>query len=896
MSDLPPYVRDADQSPPPPPEAIAGQAGRPAVSPVQESALPLSGGGAPPPVVNFPPPVDDSAAGGDRAPLPVVNFPPPVDDSAAGGDQAAPAALPQPMVPPRQVQADAGPTPATPPKEAIPTDNITAKQGENAKPTPAQDQRLQQSEAYARARASGFQGNFQQFMAGGSPETTPGPGGTAVTTSPEPVKTTAAPAKPGPEDKLATTPGAAALPQPEVASAPYKGTIPMNGYNYLSNTQPEVFNTIASIGERLGVSTERLIQHARMESKLNLNTPDGKAGEVGPFQILPSTQKDLQDRYLGGRQIDARTWEGGALLAALKIRECDGLRGADSYASVACYNGGGDQAKAYAAKFFSDDKSSDYSKLNFGDLDKPNHGSTMTANGAIRAGQAGSDQFQKYIVDTSPRGMSMSDGWQHVQSLLTQYFILKGDMDGAEKAQDFVMRQAFMGSNIHLMGAAASLERGDGVTAAQQLAKAHAFFPDGTAGRFMTDGKNVFGVRLDETTGKPLGQPFKITAQDARAQLQVTGNPMTFTKFLSEQQKTASEIRLHNAQAGYQEVRPAIELEKEAGRRDRAAATIDQAERNQLYANMRKQAELDAKYSELKGAKDAETAKQVDQWANSDPMQSGWPIPPDIKTPEEQQAYMARRDALARGLKTTAPNMSIADSQVKLIADGIIKGTYGIMPTMNPKDPSQNGYIVVDPKTIDPKTKQPVPVPGNYYINTHAGEAATNTQHPARALMQQQYQQSQQQGAATRSAAPGGAPGATAPGTGGASLAPYAVDNARLGQPSSVEGVSGVMAEKIHTMVAAMPPEVRQRFAIISGYRDAQRQMQVNPSAPNSRHGAGTGPPGTGSAVDLRSDPVVLDWINRNGPSRFGLGFPLKHLPKEQNHMEMVDPQGRRLR
>ena len=694
MSDLPPYVRDADQSPPPPPEAVQGQAGRPAVSPPQESALPLSGGGAPPSVVNFPPPVDDSAAGGDRAvPAAAPALPPsgiPVGPiTQADYDRIAPRPAPQETSGYAQVKGDAGPvTPAdratlTPPKEAaIPV--------------------------------------------------TPGPGGTAVVQSPEPAKTAATPPKqPTPEDRpLATTPGAAALPQPEVAAAPYKGTIPVNGYNFLANKQPEVFNTIADTARKFGVTTERLIQHARMESDFNPNKI-GDQGEIGPFQILPSTQEDLQTRYLGGRQLDARKWEDGALLAALKVRECD-KRGADSYASVACYNGGGDAAKEYAAKFFSDKKSSDYSKLNFGDLDHPDHGSTMTANGAIKAGRAGPDQFQKYIVDTAPRGLSMTDGWQHVQSLLLEHFILKGDMDGAEKAQDFVMRQAFMGSNMHLMGAAASLERGDGATAAQQLAKAHAFFPDGTAGRFMTNGTEVFGVRLDEATGKPLGQPFKITAQDARAQLQVTGNPVTFAKFLSDQQKTAAEIRLHNAQAGYSEVRPALELAKEAGRSDRSAAAIAAAQGNlqtrEQYADRRQAASLAAQQARDKGVKDAETQAQVDKFVAD--ATDGWAIPPDKKTPEQQAAYTAQREQLVASLKRNAPGMNIQKGQVQYIVNGLLDKTFTLKAT-------PDGFAAVNAKTGERVANVDVPT----------GELFSGKMHPVTAQRQQQQKAAPRPGA-----------------------------------------------------------------------------------------------------------------------------------------------------
>jgi hypothetical protein len=76
-----------------------------------------------------------------------------------------------------------------------------------------------------------------------------------------------------------------------------------------------------------------------------------------------------------------------------------------------------------------------------------------------------------------------------------------------------------------------------------------------------------------------------------------------------------------------------------------------------------------------------------------------------------------------------------------------------------------------------------------------------------------------------------------------AALAPYATGNAVMGGPSSVEGVGEDLSNKFLRMAQGMPPDLRSRLAIQSGYRDQARQMQVNPSAPNSRHGAGTAPP-----------------------------------------------------
>lgn len=120
----------------------------------------------------------------------------------------------------------------------------------------------------------------------------------------------------------------------------------------------------------------------------------------------------------------------------------------------------------------------------------------------------------------------------------------------------------------------------------------------------------------------------------------------------------------------------------------------------------------------------------------------------------------------------------------------------------------------------------------------------------------------------------------------GGVLAPYARGNAVPGGRSSVDRVDAEMARRFEAMVSAMPPEVKARVQIISGYRDAARQAQVNPGVKNSRHMHG-------KALDLGSDPVVLDWINQN--PQHGLGFPLRHMKNEQNHLEMIDQLGGRV-
>jgi hypothetical protein len=121
----------------------------------------------------------------------------------------------------------------------------------------------------------------------------------------------------------------------------------------------------------------------------------------------------------------------------------------------------------------------------------------------------------------------------------------------------------------------------------------------------------------------------------------------------------------------------------------------------------------------------------------------------------------------------------------------------------------------------------------------------------------------------------------------GNKLAAFAVDNARPGQPSSIEGVDNHFADNILAMTRAMPPAIRDKFKIGSGFRDAQRQAQVNPDVTNSHHMYGLG-------IDVVRDPDVLNWINQYGQN-FHVGFPLRADPKEDNHLEQLTDQNQRI-
>lgn len=107
-----------------------------------------------------------------------------------------------------------------------------------------------------------------------------------------------------------------------------------------------------------------------------------------------------------------------------------------------------------------------------------------------------------------------------------------------------------------------------------------------------------------------------------------------------------------------------------------------------------------------------------------------------------------------------------------------------------------------------------------------------------------------------------------------------ATGNAVPGGRSPVTGLDPEFSGRIQKMLADMPPEIREKFSITSGYRSAERQAQVNPGVKNSLHTHGW-------AADTVRDPDVLAWVGEHGP-KYGVGYTLKGMPGEDNHLEML--------
>jgi hypothetical protein len=341
-------------------------------------------------------------------------------------------------------------------------------------------------------------------------------------------------------------------------------------YQMIKQRDPVIAGWIDNAARMFGVSPERLAFHKYKESGFNRVSARGGSGEIGIMQFMPGTWKMVDPRG----ELNPANGQDAMYLAAKYINQLDyGPRalGRDSPASVAAYNGAGPAARRYAQDAFGGAQLSD--------RDFHTGGSRTTPQGVMQAASQGPDAVLRYMVQTAPNTMPMSDKWRHVESLMVQAAIRSGNFEGAAKARDLVASMAFTGTNEHLKAAYNALGAGQGEVAAQHLAAAHAFFPDGTTGQFWSDGRNVYAKRQDEENPDASHGAAPLT-QEAVAQLfNQTKDPAQFLETLTKQRESVAKTRQSNAAADWNAARPGIEIMKDQTRQQIAGENIASREK-----------------------------------------------------------------------------------------------------------------------------------------------------------------------------------------------------------------------------------------------------------------------------------------------------------------------------
>lgn len=351
-------------------------------------------------------------------------------------------------------------------------------------------------------------------------------------------------------------PVAQSEPTPAQSGRPFVDPRP---YAWLAENKPDLRAVVDNAADEAGVSPARIAAHMYFENHFRMaDAPTSSAGAVGPMQVLPSTAKVIDPTG----KLDVNNPVDNIRLGAQYIRMGDDRFGKDTPSSVAMYHGGPGSAIDIANHPDMADanhpKTMDYVRNVMGGSNVDPKGFTgdthITPRGLVLAGsQGGPDGFLRYISQASPQGMPLTDAWQHAEGSLTRAFLERGDIAGAQHARDYVLQMSHAGSNQNLMAAYQSLNTGDSAGAAQYLAKAHAFFPDGSMGQFGVDASGkVWGQRMDEQNPtKPLGTPFQVTPNSVAGMLNQTADPKQFLATLLEQQKVTSATRHQDAMGDY---------------------------------------------------------------------------------------------------------------------------------------------------------------------------------------------------------------------------------------------------------------------------------------------------------------------------------------------------------
>ena len=496
------------------------------------------------------------------APLPAA----PVPQGPPEGPPPGPQAAAQPAQPPgaiSRILSALNPIGSAQAAETAPAAPATVK----GLPVAQQDTPLtpaEQQEASRRRGQSNEEWLTEQDRQG-KPAATPAAGQTGITpaTPPKPADTQPAPTQAGPVEVATagktgtvapgqTTPSVQSESQPQVIK-PKLWTRP---YDVLREQRPDLADMVTRIADEHHVSPYRLAQHWYAESRLKTTSPVSYKGARGPMQVIDDTRKNVDPRGI----YDPEKLEDSLHLGALVIYGADQKYGKDSMGSFLAYQGGEGSANA-AARNLEEFKTTHpqgwaYLKDNFPGQEVTQNMFTHFGDAGdparlVAAANGGPDAVLREIVTSGPQGMGMTDLWRRAQTTLVYAAAMKGDYAGIQHAQDFIYQMSHQGALANMAAAHQALMSGDVTGAASALAKAHAFFPDNSFGRFGVggDGK-LYGERFDEATGKPVGKRFEVTKEGLLYQMMSAHDPKEYVKQVQTQQKLVEDARYHDLTIG----------------------------------------------------------------------------------------------------------------------------------------------------------------------------------------------------------------------------------------------------------------------------------------------------------------------------------------------------------
>ena len=305
-----------------------------------------------------------------------------------------------------------------------------------------------------------------------------------------------------------------------------------------------------------------------------------------------------------------------------------------------------------------------------------NHNQYDAVAGYQRAQAEGPDGLLRHLAETGPAGLGMSDRWRAYQSALETVLIQSGHPDSVPMAAEWTAQMSQQGTVSNLLAADQAIMSGDAKTAIGYLAKAHAFFPDGTYARFGADDKgNIWAYQMTEAGGTPVGKPTMITHEGIAKQLIGLQNPVTYVKTLQAYQKENAAIDLSKAHADYYKQLPGIkEAQTQAGIDKANIAAQAKADHDAQVAAHK--AETDQLRGEHNAALDTEVGKTYPTDARPENM-------PEGEYERAADIYRQIRKVPSQG------GGDMSQASAKMYADGLASGKYDIalMATQPGKPP-----------------------------------------------------------------------------------------------------------------------------------------------------------------------------------------------------------------
>lgn len=500
--------------------------------------------------------------------------------------------------------------------------------------------------------------------------------------------------QPGPQSTtVANSEPPAKLPRPMIDPRPYAS---------LAEHNPEMKKLVDDVSAETGASPQRLALTWAQEGGFRTQVPDGKAGEKGPLQIMPSTAAQFDPKG----QLDLNDLRGNMTAAGRYINSLDSKFGQDTPSSVGAYQGGEGSVRDIVANpgqaMANHPNTMSRIQQSFpGQQVTPGHftgAMDMKPQDIMQSAQQGPDGFLKYVAQTAQQsGTTMTDAMRQAEATLVGFMASRGDVGGMQHARDFVLQLAHSGSNEYLQQAHQQMGAGDAAGAAQSLAKAHAFFPDGTMGSFGVDNKgNVWGQRMDEhDPNRALGPQFKVDQQGIQQLFNQTRDPGKFLATVQQEQQSAANTRLAISHGDYY---AGLDQERRdiADQKTKALVTVGAGHDNARTdaANTNADARVEAANIRTQARQGtgplAAASKQADKEAAENFNDVTMPDATPLERGRQAETYHDVRMNGVTAPQAIAVTQGIHDGSLQLV-----KGKDGRYGVMDPKDKSGQPVAIV---------------------------------------------------------------------------------------------------------------------------------------------------------------------------------------------------------